>query len=224
VTTDSCRDWRGALGAAAIGRIDPVEEIGLRAHLDGCADCRAELRDLTAVGETLATVPFVEVAGAPAEPSGTLGGRVLERVAHEREAERTRRTRRIAAGVGALAGIAALVAGLLLVTGGGTNPPVTRVALPGKPGVHATATLQSQAAGTAIDVKVSGLDPHRYYWLWLTGDDAEHHRMAAGTFTGSQKPADIRMSAALPLDEARRIWVTDENDEVVLDAQIPAPA
>ena len=51
--TDPCRDWRGALGAAALGRLDPAEEIGLRAHLDGCADCRAELRELTAVANAL---------------------------------------------------------------------------------------------------------------------------------------------------------------------------
>ena len=92
----------------------------------------------------------------------------------------------------------------------------------GAPGAHATALLRSQEAGTAIDVKVSGLDPHRYYWLWLTGDD--DHRMAAGTFLGSPKPSDIRLMAAVPLDEARRIWVTDEDNKIVLDAQIPAPA
>ena len=51
--SDPCRDWRGALGAAALGGIDPAEEIGLRAHLDGCATCRAELRELTAVARAL---------------------------------------------------------------------------------------------------------------------------------------------------------------------------
>ena len=32
------------------------------------------------------------------------------------------------------------------------------------------------------------------------------------------------MTAALPLSDARRIWVTDEHDKVVLDEQLPAPA
>ena len=54
------------------------------------------------------------------------------------------------------------------------------------------------------------------------GDD--DHRMAAGTFMGSPQPSDIRLMAAVPLDEARRIWVTDEDNKIVLDAQIPAPA
>jgi len=222
VTTDACRDWRGALGAAALGVIDPVEEIGLRAHLDGCASCRAELRDLTAVAKALDAVPAGEVTAAPAEPSGTLGGRVLERVAHERDTRHKRRTRRIATGVGSLAAIAAVIAAIVLAVGGGSTAPVTHVALQGAPGVHATATLTSQSVGTAIDMKVSGLDPRRYYWLWLTDD--EGHRMAAGSFTGSQQQSDIRLSAAVPLDEARRIWATDENDHVVLDKRIPASA
>jgi len=92
----------------------------------------------------------------------------------------------------------------------------------GAPGAHATAVLRPRATGTAIDVKLSGLDPHRYYWLWLTGDD--DHRMGAGTFTGSLQPTEIRTTAAVPLDEARRIWVTDDDNEVVLNASIPAAA
>jgi hypothetical protein len=222
VTTDTCRDWRGALGAAALGVIDPVEEIGLRAHLDGCASCRAELRDLTAVASALTAVPVMDVITAPAEPSSTLGGRVLARVAHERAARHKRHIRRLAAGVGALATVAAAIVALVLVVGGSSQPPATSVAMAGAPGAHATARLRSQATGTAIDVKVAGLDPHRYYWLWLTGDD--DHRMAAGTFTGSSQPSDIRLTAAVPLDEARRIWVTDEDNKIVLDARIPAPA
>ena len=41
MTADACREWRGALAAAALGRIDPAEAIALQAHLDGCAACRA---------------------------------------------------------------------------------------------------------------------------------------------------------------------------------------
>ncbi len=222
MTTEPCREWRGALGAAALGVIDPVEEIGLRAHLDGCPVCRAELRDLTAVAEALSAASVATIISGPAEPSGSLGSLVLARVAEERKAKHRRRTRRISAAVGTLAVAAAIVVGLLVAVGGGNDPAGSRIAMKGPNGARAIATLRTQDVGTAIDVKVSGLDPHRYYWLWLTGDD--DHRMGAGTFTGSNEPSDIKLSAALPLDEARRIWVTDENDQVVLDAQIPAPA
>jgi hypothetical protein len=207
-----------------LGVIDPVEEIGLSAHLDGCPSCRAELRDLTAVADALEAVPVTEVITAPAEPSGALGSRVLERVAHERDVRNKKRTRRIVAGagVGALVAIAAAIAAIVLAVGGGTGAPATQVALRSAPGVHATASLRTQNVGTAIDMKLSGLDPHQYYWLWVTDD--EHNRMAAGTFRGSDQQSDVRFSAAVPLDEARRIWVTDEKKRVVLDASIPAPA
>ena len=62
--TDGCRDWRGAIGAAALGRIDPAEEIALRAHLDGCAACRAELRELTAAARVLTAVAVENVRGS----------------------------------------------------------------------------------------------------------------------------------------------------------------
>ena len=34
-------------------------------------------------------------------------------------------------------------------------------------------------------------------------------------------PLAMRLTAALPLSRARRIWVTDEEDQVVLDARVP---
>ena len=73
---DPCRDLRGALGAAALEGTDPADDIALRAHLDGCAACRAELRELTQVARALGAVPISAVDAAPAEPSGALAGRV----------------------------------------------------------------------------------------------------------------------------------------------------
>ena len=216
---DPCRDWRGALGAAALGRMQPGEEIGLRAHLDGCAECRAELRELTAVAGALGAVSVESAVGAPAQPSGALGSRVLERVARERNARRNRRVRRFAAGVTAFASAAAAVIALVLVFGGGGGSPGTHVELRGAGGAKAGADLRAQSIGTEIDVQVSGLLPHHYYWLWLTG--ADEHRLGAGTFSGSSRPTKLRLTAALPLDKARRIWVTDGHDHVVLDAFIP---
>jgi hypothetical protein len=223
VTTEACRDWRGALGAAALGVIDPVEEVGLRAHLDGCAACRGELRELEAVAGALSAASIASVISAPAEPSGTLAGRVAARVAEERDARHRRRTRRISAGVGALAAIAAVITAIVLAVGGSSGEPGNEIVMQGPRGLTATATLTEQPVGTAIDVQLAGLDPHEYYWLWLTGEDDEH-RMGAGTFSGSREPSEVRMTAALPLEKARRIWVTDEDDEIVLDARIPAPA
>jgi hypothetical protein len=217
--SDPCRDWRGALGAAALGRLEPAEEIGLRAHLDGCRDCRAELLELTAVANALSSVPVENVTSPAAEPSDALGGRILSRVALERGVRRNRRTRRIAAGVSSFVAAAAAVIAVVLFAGGNTSPG-THVVIPGVGRATASATLTSASAGTEIDMKVAGLKPGHYYWLWLTGEDEK--RMGAGTFQGTTGQAEFRLMAAVPLSEADRIWVTDDQKHVVLDAHLPA--
>jgi hypothetical protein len=218
--TDPCRDWRGALGAAALGRLEPAEEIGLRAHLDGCADCRAELRDLTPVATALAAVPVEDLTSAPAEPSDALAGRILRRVAIERGVRRNRHRRRIAAGVSAFVAAAAAVIAVVLFVGGSGGSPGTQVQISGVGNATASATLRPASAGTEIDMTVAGLRPGHYYWLWLTGED--EHRMGAGTFKGTTGRSELQLMAAVPLAEAARIWVTDENKHIVLDAHLPA--
>jgi anti-sigma factor RsiW len=221
--SDPCRDWRGALGAAALGQLEPTEEIGLRAHLDGCRDCRAELLELTAVANALSSVPVENVTSAAAEPSDALAGRILSRVALERGVQRNRRTRRIAAGVSSFVAAAAAVIAIVLFVGSSAAPG-THVVIPGVgPDLghaNATATLTSASAGTEIDMKVAGLRPGHYYWLWLTGEDEK--RMGAGTFKGTTGQSELKLMAAVPLSEADRIWVTDDKKHVVLDAHLPA--
>jgi hypothetical protein len=218
---DPCRDLRGALGAAALEGIDPPDDIALRAHLDGCAACRAELRELTLVARALASVPLSVVDAAPAEPSGTLAARVMDRLARERGAARSRRVRRGLISAVASASIAAAVVAAVLVVGGGNRPAGTRVVLPavGREQASATATLRSAPAGTEVEMKVTGLHRGDYYWLWVTDENGK--RLPAGTFQGSDQPLEMRLTAALPVSEARRIWVTDDDDEVVLDAKVP---
>ncbi len=218
---DPCRDQRGALGAAALAGGDPADDLALRAHLDGCAACRAELRELTRVARALAAVPLSAVDGAPPEPSGALGSRVLDRLARERDAVHSRRVRRAFAGAGAFAGVAAAVIAVVLVIGAGNGPGGTRVVLPGVGGAHAsaTATLRAKSAGTEVELQATGLHRGDYYWLWVT--DEEGHRLGAGTFRGSDHPVTMHLMAAMPLAEARRIWVTDGGDHVVLDARVP---
>jgi predicted anti-sigma-YlaC factor YlaD len=220
VTTDPCRDWRGALGAAALGRIDPAEELALRAHLDGCAGCRDELRDLTAVARALDAVPVENVVSAPAEPPSALGGRVLARVAEERDARRTRRVRRYAAAATAFTAAAAAVIALVLVLGGGGSSPGTRVVLVSTLGATGSATLHSDSLGTEVEMQVAGLRPGHYYWAWITGDDGR--RIPAGTFSGSRSSTKLHLMAAVPLNEASRIWVTDDQHRVVLDRHLPS--
>src|SRR5690348_8442167 len=103
--SDACREVRGALGAAALGRLEPHEELALRAHLDGCADCRAELRDLTAVARSLPLADVTRVTDGASEPSRELGRKVVARIDRERVHARRRLRHRVLAGAAAAVAI-----------------------------------------------------------------------------------------------------------------------
>jgi hypothetical protein len=219
MTSEACREYRAALGAVALGNADAAEELALQAHLDGCPDCRAELRELTSVAASLPLADVTHVVGDIPQPSSALGGHVLGRVAAERTARRARLRRRVAAAAATATAIAAAILALVLVApsngSGGTH-----VVFASRVGVSAAATLRARDAGTEVSFHVSGLQTGDYYWLWLTG--ADEHRIAAGTFQGTDKPSNLVMTAAIPLSEARRIWVTDAHNNVVLDQRLPA--
>ncbi|HUI47599.1 MAG TPA: anti-sigma factor [Acidimicrobiia bacterium] len=223
MTSEACREYRGTLGAVALGRAEPEESLALRAHIDGCAECRAELRELTAVAAALPFADTTHVAGGLSLPSPALARQVLGRVAVERSARRTRTRRRIAvAAATATAVAAAIIALVLVVPGNGSPPGGQKVVFTTRSGLTANATLRASDAGTQVAFHVSGLHPGGYYWVWLTGEDGD--RIAAGTFQGTTQPSDLLMTAALPLSDARRIWVTDDENRVVLDQRLPAPA
>lgn len=72
-------DIKGQLAAYALGALDAAETRALEAHLDGCAECRAELREHGDVLVSLAEgLPAPEVPGAMRE-------RVLKRARAARE-------------------------------------------------------------------------------------------------------------------------------------------
>jgi hypothetical protein len=219
--SDACRELRATLGAVAIGRADPAEELALRAHLDGCPECRAELRELTSVAAALALADPSHGMGGPTQPPPALEKRVLRLLAGERTARRARTRRRVAVVAATATAIAAALVAFVLVVPD-RSPSGTRVVFASKAGVSAAATLHPRSAGTEVAFHVSGLDKGDAYWLWLTGNDG--HRIGAGTFRGTGTPTDLVMTAAIPLADARRIWVTDANDKVVLDERLPAPS
>jgi anti-sigma factor RsiW len=42
----ACRRWRGEIGAYIVGALEPAAAAALERHLERCADCRTEYRDL----------------------------------------------------------------------------------------------------------------------------------------------------------------------------------
>ncbi|GAA4111947.1 hypothetical protein GCM10022215_08030 [Nocardioides fonticola] len=75
-------EWHGLVGAHALGHLEGPELDRLQAHLDGCAACRADLRDLAPLSDLLVGLD-PEAYGVPAAPPADLGARIREAVAAE---------------------------------------------------------------------------------------------------------------------------------------------
>ena len=136
MTTEGCREWRGLLGAYALDQLPVDERAGLEAHLEGCAECRAELDSLAGVARLMPLADPERFATAPSPPTG-LGDRVLAAVESERRAggrrARGRRRRRFGLALsGAVATAAAVLAIVALGGGGGEAPPQREVAFRGR--------------------------------------------------------------------------------------------
>jgi anti-sigma-K factor RskA len=218
MATEACRDWRGDLAIEALGRLDEPARTALLAHLDGCADCRAALAELSSVARALDFADPNRVGESElASPSHELGDRILGRLQRERVARHRRRTRGVLAAIAGVAAAAIVAVALVIATRTGSHGTV--VALRSTDAaVHAQVALFKEQAGTRVQLHVDGLDDGEWYWLWLTGADGK--RVGAGTFTASRSGESLTMSSALSLERTKRIWITDAKDHVVLDGYI----
>jgi anti-sigma-K factor RskA len=218
MATEACRDWRGDLAIEALGQLDGAERAALHAHIDGCADCRAVLAELSSVAGALDLADGSRIGDVEVPlPSQELGDRILDRLQHERVARHRHRARGFfAAAVGIAAAIAVVLA-LVIGSSGGQHGTV--VALRSSDtAVHATAVLYPETSGTRVQLRVDGLDDREWYWLWVTGSDGK--RVAAGTFSASSERENVTMTAALSLPRTKRVWVTDDTNHVVLDGYL----
>jgi hypothetical protein len=222
MATEACRDWRGDLGIEALGRLEEPRRTALLAHVDGCADCRSALAEISTVASALDLVDGSRIAdGELAQPPQELGPRVLGRLQWERKAKQRGRTRAIAAAISGVAAAVVLAFVLTLTVGSGGGPHGTVVALRSPlRGVRAQAVLFKEDAGTRVRLHVEGLDDGDWYWLWVTGADGK--RVGAGTFSATRDSENLTMTAALATARTERVWVTDAADTVVLDGRVPS--
>jgi hypothetical protein len=211
--SDACREWRGDIAAMALDRLPSDEQPRVLAHVDSCADCRAELAVLQHLGRAMTHADATRLDHEPAPPP-ELRDRIMMRLSDERAEVHRLARRRVGRALAAVAAVVllALGAGVMLRDGGGNDRVPFEFALADTSGSF---TLHRNSTGTSITFTHQGLDPGAVYWLWLT--DGSGKRVAAGTFNGTESSTTITMQAALPLDHVVRVWVTDKADVVVLD-------
>ena len=81
--TDDHRDWKLSLGAYALGDLPADERAAIAAHLEGCAECRAELRELEGVAALLPLADPARIEQPAVRPPADLGARIEAQIAAE---------------------------------------------------------------------------------------------------------------------------------------------
>jgi hypothetical protein len=208
--TDDHRDWRLSLGAYALGDLPADERAALAAHLEGCAECRGELRSLEGIAVLLPLADPARIEQPAVRPPADLGARIEAQIAAESSREgREKRRRRFRWGIGgavATAAVAAVLA-LIVLPIGGENSPAQQVHFASVPnGVSIKATLEPHAFGTEIHMYVSGISSGTLCRVFLR--DADGQTFPAGSFRyrwGDDSEAEL--SSALDLSQAAAIGV-----------------
>jgi anti-sigma factor RsiW len=207
MTAERCREWRESLGAQALGQLSDQERAAVEAHLDGCAECRAELESLQAVARLMPLADPERFGAAPAPPPG-LGDRVAATIAAERRSGGRRRRLRLGLALsGATAALAAAALALVVLPGGGEGVPerhVSFASLPAK--LKIGAVLEPHAFGTEIRVYVKGVRSGTLCQVFLS--DRRGVRMPAGSFRYRWgEDSDATLSSALDLADTAAIGI-----------------
>jgi hypothetical protein len=208
--TDDHRDWKLSLGAYALGDLSADERAAIAAHLEGCPECRAELRELEGVAALLPLADPARIEQPTARPPAYLGARIEAQIAAESAREgRVKRRRRFRLGLGgavATAAVAAVLALVILPIGGESSPTqqVKFASLPN--GMTIDATLEPHAFGTEIHMYVDGVRSGTLCRVFLRDENGKTY--SAGSFRyrwGDDSEAEL--SSALDISQAAEIGV-----------------
>lgn len=209
MTPEGCRQWRGELGAYALGRLSDSERAALEGHLEGCDACRAELATLTPVATLLERADPARLEQAPRAPDG-LAGRVLGRIRAEQRAKRKRRIRWGGFAIAGAVATAAIAVVMVSSLGGGETsqeiPGVQTVAFKtNDPQLHLGAALVPRAWGTEIHMYVKGAKRGELCRVWLRPKGGA--KDPAGSFTYHYEgPDDVAiLTSAIPTKNVRTV-------------------
>ncbi|HEY0280122.1 MAG TPA: zf-HC2 domain-containing protein [Solirubrobacterales bacterium] len=207
MTADDHRDWRLSLGAYALGDLSPDERAALAAHIEGCPECRAELRELEGVAALLPLADPARIEEPPVRPPADLGARIEAQIAAESAKEGRVKRRRLRFGFGgavAVAAVAALLA-IFVLPIGGESSPAQKVEFASVPnGVSIKATLEPHAFGTEIQMYVKGMPSGTLCRVFLR--DAAGRTYSAGSFRYRwEEGSEAHLSSGLDLSQATEI-------------------
>lgn len=210
-----CDEIRLALGALALGVLEPAEEQQVREHLAECPDCAAEAESLAGTVAALALVDLPAVEDPAVRPSPDLLPRLLAQVRRARLRQRV---------VGLAAAAAVVVAAGF--GGFGLADREEVAAPPEQPAASATGQEQGVALevvvwdrgwGTAVQAKVSGVPGGSRCSLVAVGADGTREVGATWVVpaAGYEGIGTLTVDGAVGL----RSWDIEAYEIVTLDGQ-----
>ena len=209
-----CEQWNEAIAMHVFGDLPASEDLALRAHLEGCTDCSALVREMSETYEMLRYVDPGAVA-ASATVSAELSQKVLSDLHQAGVQQRRARTRR-AVSVVLVGAVAASLVIVGFTANKSTPPPLHRtVALRGVPLVKASIELTSQSWGTAIDLQERGLPSGTLYTVSMESTDGTW--WTAGTYRSvAGKTVNATMTCAVALQKITDVRVVNSKGVTVL--------
>lgn len=219
MSADPHRHWRELIGAYVLGTLSAQERAALDEHLEGCADCRAEVTELTRVAAFLPAALVDRIEEHPVPPVD-LEERVLFAVRQAHSTERRRGRWRLGAGLAVAAALVSIFAVVFLRMDGSPPPagPVQVAFQSLPPGAEATAELTSGPAETEIRIKVRRMPPGEYVVSMERADgtavEGESFQAPSGSWSG-------RREVALSRDEAVAVTLTQVGGNTEVTAPLP---
>lgn len=214
------RELREQLGVYALGHGTPGERAAVRAHLDGCSSCRAELAALAPLAARLEGVDPDRLDETPAPPPG-LGDAVLARIAADGGPRRgTGPGRRRALAAAAAVGVAAAGFGAGWLARPVPDPPLEAVAVRvTEPGIEATADVVPHTWGVEVRLSGTGFTAGEAYRVTVTEDDGR--AVPAGEFLGvGPGRLDCNLNSSVLREDAAGFTVVDADGSVVLTSEL----
>jgi anti-sigma factor RsiW len=219
VNVHDCDHVKGLIALSVVGQLSEGEILGLRAHLDGCRECREDERALRATAELLPAADLDHLEEHPM-PAG-LPESVLDRLRGLARAERRTRNRRRLVGSGAAAGAAAaaVIALAFFSLGGGSASKTRTFALSGSPGVRASVQLTAETWGTSVRIVETGQPGAQVMWVSM------HTRSGGWWQTGTYRSMGgrsvrVKLACALNLSQIESVWVRNSKGDAVLHGYV----
>lgn len=205
---------RQALGAYAVGALEPDERAAVETHLQHCEGCREELARLAVLPGLLDRLTPAEAETLQRPRPRTESALAVAAIARERRRlRRSLRAWRVAAGVAA----AALVV-VTLVPVGDTRPAT---AFEPRPAVAEASHTEGQVHVTAepwgmrVTIDVRELPPRRGYGLWAVRNDG-HKALAASWSAPPDDAVQLTGSCYVSVDDLARFELSTPDEEVLV--------